>query len=142
FHQRRERRLERRLVDLADARQRKRVEDLDPFRTFEFSESLTDEKATELPYVRRPLVRAQDDEYARLLAVELVRHRDELGVGNRRMHADERLDLLAADLLAATIDVVAQATFERVIRAAVDHMRRHHVARAVEAVTGERVAIG
>lgn len=59
------------------------------------------------------------------------------------MHADESFDFLAADLLAAAIDVVAQPPLvEGVIGLALDHAGGHHVAGAVKAVAGKCALVG
>ena len=86
--------------------------------------------------------RTHDQVDTPLLAIERVRHGDELGVGDRRVLAYVRLDLLAADLLAAAIDVVAQTPLEGEAAHAFDDPRRHHVAGAHESIGGHRLRRG
>src|SRR5207253_7949845 len=100
-----------------------------------------DQELPQLLHARRALPGAEYEKGATLLAVKRIRHRDQLGIGRGGMAADEGLHFLAADLLAAAIDVVAGAALEGVTNLAFDHVGAHHVARAEEAVGGEAHAV-
>ena len=79
-----------------------------------------------------------DDAGAHPLAQDRVRHRDAGDVLHRRVGQDQVLDLLGADLLAAAVDQVLLAALDHVVAGRVPP---HQVARAVEAVGGERAGV-
>ncbi len=89
---------------------------------------------------QRP-ARAQDHAGAHLLAHRRVGHRHAGHVLHRRVHQDQVLDLLGADLLAAAVDQVLLAALDDVVAR---RMLAHQVARAIEAVGRElaRVVLG
>src|SRR5690606_4330114 len=121
---------------------RKSVDNFYTFGALKLGQALGNKKIGQFAYRGRGLAWSNNEIDARLFAVNRVGHGHELGIEHSRMFADKLLDFLAADFLAAPVDVVAQAAFKAVIRFALNSVGGHDIAGAHESIRSKCGAVG
>src|SRR5690606_10952508 len=111
------------------------------FGALELGQALGNKKIGQFAYRGRGLAWSNNEIDAGLFAVNGVGHGHQLGIEHCRVLADEQFNFLTANLLAAPVDVVAQTTFEAVIRPAFDSVFGDDIPGAHEPVGSKSSAV-